>query len=294
MQPRAHMMSFDVEEYFHVEAAAARLSPQAWDDMPSRVEPCVRRILRLLADAECTATFFVLGWLARRQRRIVELIAAAGHEVASHGGQHQMLTRMTPQQFRCDAADSRKLLQDISGQPVLGYRAPTFSLVQPTAWAIDVLAETGYSYDSSIFPIRHDRYGVSDAPRQPHLAAGPGGGRLLEIPPLTWRLWRANIPVGGGGYLRLLPVRAVRAGLRQAQQHGYSGMIYMHPWEIDPHQPRLPMGTLSRWRHRVGLCSAEVKLQSLLGRYRFSDVRSLLPDLMDQAAETRTYGATGS
>jgi polysaccharide deacetylase family protein (PEP-CTERM system associated) len=279
----AHMLSFDVEEYFQVEAAARAVSRDRWDELPPRLPAAVDRVLELLASHRVVATFFVLGWVAEHQPPLVRRIADAGHEIASHGTDHRMIGRLTPEEFRRTLIDSRRLLEDITGRPVLGYRAPTFSLTRASAWAIDLLAEAGYAYDSSVFPVRHDRYGVPDAPRFAHRAVGPGGGSLLEIPPVTLRLAGMNWPVGGGGYLRLLPVRLVGAALNKAARGGHQGMIYLHPWEFDPGQPVLPMGRLGTWRHRVNLHRTADKLAWLLHRHRFTSVRDsgLLPAVPD-------------
>jgi len=289
--PPVHILSFDVEEYFQVEAAAACVPRDTWDSIPRRLEPAVARILDMLAARRTSATFFVLGWVARRDPDLVRRIAAAGHEIASHGMEHRMIGRQGPEEFRRDVRDSRRLLSDLAGQPVLGYRAPTFSVTHKTAWAIDVLAEEGYEYDSSVFPVRHDRYGVPEAPASPHRAVGPGGGSLLEIPPLTLRLAGMNLPVGGGGYLRLLPVRVVAWALARAEDAGQRGMIYLHPWELDPDQPVLPMRRLSRWRHCVGLRRTAAKLAWLLDRFRFAGVRQCRDALAAAAQQTFTYGS---
>ena len=287
----AHMLSFDVEEYFHVEAAAeAGLCREQWNSFPKRLAPCLDCILQLLAEHQVSATFFVLGWVARHERILIRQLAEAGHEIASHGMDHSMITRLTPDKFRRDVLDSRRLLEDISGQPVIGYRAPTFSIMHQTAWALDVLAEAGFLYDSSIFPIRHDRYGVPDAPTSAHRAVGPAGGTILEIPPLTMRLLRINWPVGGGGYLRLLPVRLIGRALRTAKRRGRPGILYLHPWELDPGQPILPMPPITRWRHRLGLSRTERKLRWLLKRFRFTSVRQCMDTLTITAQQRYIYG----
>ena len=288
----SHMLSFDVEEYFQVEAAAiGGVGPEQWDSFQKRLAPCVDRILQLLSDYGASATFFILGWVAQHEGDVVRRIAGAGHEIASHGMSHSMLHRLTPERFRDELLQSRKLLEDISGRPVVGYRAPTFSITHQTAWAIDVLAETGYRYDSSIFPVRHDRYGVPDAPRFIHHAIGPGGGKVLEIPPLTLRAMRMNWPVGGGGYLRLLPVSLVVHALNKAQKTGRPGMIYLHPWELDPGQPILPMGRFTRWRHRVNLRKTDAKLRRLLQKFKFLSVVESLKVCAGDIRQTYTYGA---
>lgn len=285
-----HMLSFDVEEYFQVEAAAARLPAKEWELWPDRLAPAVDQILELLDEYRAKATFFVLGWVAEHQPEIVRRIACAGHEIASHGVSHRMLHGMTPQEFRGELTDSRSRLEDLGGRPVVGFRAPTFSVTTRTSWALDVLAEMGFLYDSSIFPIRHDRYGVPGAPRWAHWARGPGGGRILEIPPLVLRIAGWNVPIGGGGYLRLFPVRLVTCALRAAERAGWPGMIYVHPWELDPGQPELPMSRLSRWRHRVGLSRTDRKLRHLLRQFAFHPVRDMLPSLQVADAEEHSYG----
>jgi len=274
-----HILSFDVEEYFQVEAAAKSISHAQWNSLERRLQPAVELILQLLNEYNASATFFVLGWVARHESKVVNMIADAGHEIASHGMRHTMLEKLTPQQFRAELEDTRKMLEDISGQPVIGFRAPTFSITHRTAWAIDILSEMGYEYDSSIFPICHDRYGVPDAPGYVHYAIGPSGGKLLEIPPLTVRLLRRNLPVGGGGYLRILPVRLVIAALNSAEKNGQCGMIYLHPWEFDDAQPVLPMSRLSQWRHRVNLKRTEGKLRKLLEHFKFVSASCLLNTL---------------
>lgn len=286
-----HMLSFDVEEYFQVEAAAeGGVRPQMWDSFPKRLEPCVDHILELLADAQVLATFFVLGWVARHEPGVVRRIAQAGHEIASHGMTHAMLNRLTAEQFRQELIESRRLLEDISSQAVLGYRAATFSLVRQTAWAFDVLSEEGFLYDSSVYPVKHDRYGVPDAPRYVHHAVGPAGGSVLELPPLTLRLLRSNWPVGGGGYLRLLPIRVIGRALKVSQRAHHPSMMYLHPWELDSAQPVLPMSRLNRWRHRVGLARSENKLRWLLKHFAFSSVRQCLDIVTKTTQQRYVYG----
>ncbi len=270
------MLSFDVEEYFQVEAAAAGIDGREWDSFEKRLSPCVERILELLARFETTGTFFILGWVAIHERAVVRRIVEAGHEIASHGMKHRMIGTLTPEEFRQDVQASKKILEDISGKPILGYRAPTFSVTRRTLWALDILAQTGFQYDSSIYPIRHDRYGIPDAPRFIHTAEGSAGEKILEIPPLTFRFAGMNWPVGGGGYLRLFPKILVAAGLSQAERRQQPGMLYLHPWEFDPDQPRLPMSHFSRFRHRVGLRKTERKFKSLLRHYAFSSVQKVL------------------
>lgn len=286
-----HLLSFDVEEYFQVEAAArCGIGRDDWAGLAPRLGPAVDRILQALSDHQASATFFVLGWVAEHEPEVVRRIARAGHEIASHGCGHQMLQHLEPDDFRRDLLDSRRLLEDLSGRPVIGYRAPTFSVTRDTAWAFDVLAETGYRYDSSVFPIHHDRYGVPNAPAAAHRAVGPAGGTILEVPPLTCRLAGVNWPVGGGGYLRLLPVRVVGRAMRRAARKGRPALLYLHPWELDPDQPALPMPWSARLRHRIGLRRTERKLRWLLARFRFSGLASQIDSLAASAAETFAYG----
>ncbi len=281
-QDIVHMLSFDVEEYFHVEAAADIDATQ----FPSRLESDVDRVLDLLTGFDVSATFFVLGKVAETEPVLIRRIAQAGHEIASHGMSHTMISRLTPDQFRQEAATSKTMLEDLVGQEVTGYRAPTFSITRQTAWALDILADVGFRYDSSIFPIRHDRYGVPGAPADVHIAVGPGGGRIYEIPPLTRRVLGMNFPVGGGGYLRLLPVHITARVLRHTRR---PGMIYLHPWELDANQPVMPMGMFKRWRHRVGLGRTESKLRYLLENFSFSSVDRLWPTLTEHSAEKFDY-----
>ena len=292
-----HMLSFDVEEYFQVEAAArGGMRPEHWDSSQRRAGPPVDRILQLLADHGASATFFILGWMARHEPEVVRAVADAGHEIASHGMSHAMLHCLTPEAFRAELLDSRKLLEDISGRQIIGYRAPTFSITKRkngkkanTAWALDVLADAGYHYDSSVFPVRHDRYGWRGAPRYAHQAVGPGGGRIIEIPPTTLRTMGMTLPVGGGGYLRLLPVALVSLALKRAAARGQAGMIYLHPWELDPDQPVTPMGRLARWRHRVGLHKTEDKLTRLMRRWSFLSAAEYLSRHGQQVTREYAY-----
>jgi polysaccharide deacetylase family protein (PEP-CTERM system associated) len=272
-----HILSFDVEEYFQVQAAAeGGVRVEDWSNYACRLAEPIDRILSLLAEHETKATFFVLGWVAANEPEIVQQIAAAGHEVASHGMNHRMLGEMTPEEFRTDLVDSRKRLEDLSGRSIIGYRAPTFSITRETAWALDVLADEGFRYDSSIFPIRHDRYGIPGAPRWMHRAVGPGGGEVIELPPLTSKWLGMNLPVGGGGYLRLLPRGMVRRAIARADRAGQRAMIYLHPWEFDSGQPVLPMSRASRFRHRVNLSRTESKLRGLLGRFEFTSAEAVI------------------
>jgi polysaccharide deacetylase family protein (PEP-CTERM system associated) len=268
--------SVDVEDYFHVEAFRHVVEPADWGSMEQRVEPNTRRLLGLLNEFDVEATFFVLGWVAEREPELVKDILEAGHEVGIHGYDHRPITTMTPSGFREDIRRAKGIVEDITGQPVLGYRAPTYSVVKDTLWALDVMLEEGLRYDSSIFPIVHDRYGIPDAQRYPWVEER-GDDRLSEFPISTIRLWGRNLPFVGGGYLRLLPMRYVRWGMRRVtRSEGRPTMLYVHPWEIDPGQPVLEVGRLARIRHYHGLGRVEDRLRELLREFRFGTVRSVL------------------
>ncbi len=258
-------VSIDVEDYFHIESAYRVVGPSRWGDWPPRVVANVERLLGLFEKHQQKGTFFILGHVAREHPRVPRIIAAAGHEIASHGSNHDRLHRLNPARFREDLLASKKLLEDLTGKPVLGYRAPTFSVTRQTAWALDVLAESGFAYDASIFPVRHPLYGVPDAPDRPFIATGPGGASLLEIPPLTWSLTASKkLPVAGGGYFRLLPLWFMRRGLRQAAAQGRPAILYFHPWEFDPDQPRMPLSFTGRLRTYTGLKSALANLDRIM------------------------------
>lgn len=286
-----HMLSFDVEEYFHCEVYRQAIGPSRWHEWPSRVEAQMDALLALLAETGTRATFFVLGRIAEGHPGIVRSLVAAGHEVACHSDMHEMVTRLDADSFARDAQACKARLEDLAGQPVLGYRAPTFSVMRRSAWAVDVLAELGFAYDSSVQPVRHDRYGVPDAPPVAHWAVGPGGGRILEIPPMTRRLAGRNIPLGGGGYFRLLPVAVFDRSLRAWARAGRPAMLYLHPWEFDPDQPGPPISLLSRFRHRVNLHRTAGRLRRLLARHAFAPVRDLLDALRPAATVEFPYAS---
>jgi len=266
----ANAISCDLEDYFQVESLRGVVPRERWESMPPRLERNTERVLALLDEAGVRATFFVLGWCAERFPGLVKRIAEAGHEIASHGHSHQMITEQSPEEFRADVRRAKALLEDLSGQPVLGYRAPTFSITERTLWAVDILAEEGYAYDSSIFPIRHDRYGIPSAPRHLHIRQGRDGASLVEFPPTTVRVLGCNLPVAGGGYLRLLPVGLVVWALRSVNRRGWPAIVYFHPWELDAEQPRLPVRGLSRFRHYVNLHRTAAKLRFVLARLPFT------------------------
>jgi polysaccharide deacetylase family protein (PEP-CTERM system associated) len=269
-------MTVDVEDYFHVSAFDAVVSRDSWSTRESRVEANTDRLLDLFDAAGVRGTFFILGWVAERCPSLVQRIAARGHELASHGYHHQLLYRLTPDEFRGDVRRARALIEDVSGTRVSGYRAPSFSVVKSTLWALDVLLEEGYRYDASIFPVHHDRYGIPDAERHAHQVARAGGS-LVEFPGSTVRLAGTNLPIAGGGYFRLLPYAWTRWGIRRVNRVEKKPVVfYLHPWEIDPDQPRIPVGLTTRLRHYSGLSRTEHRLARLMREFRFDSIRALL------------------
>jgi polysaccharide deacetylase family protein (PEP-CTERM system associated) len=263
--------SFDVEEHHRIEAAVGlSVTPDLQAEYGRRMEATTRRLLDQLAAAGAKATFFVVGQISCTHPALVRAMHEAGHEVGSHSWDHRRVHRFTPESFREDVRRGKDALEQVTGAAVQGYRAPTFSVVRETGWAVDVLAECGIAYDSSVFPVRHDRYGIPDAPRGPFRALGRER-EILELPPVTYRVAGFNLPVAGGGYFRLFPLAMMRAGLRQvARSRPPSvGMLYFHPWEFDPDQPRLPLKRVPRWRTYVGIGRTTRRLGQLLAGYTF-------------------------
>lgn len=277
------VLSFDLEEHHRIEAAVNYDCPAGLRAAYGvRMETATRRLLDLLAEHNAKATFFTVGQIAIAYPQLIRDIHAAGHEIASHSWDHRRVHRLTPDEFAEDLRQSKDTLEQVCGEAVYGYRAPTFSIVRETGWAIDVLAEAGFAYDSSIFPVRHDRYGIPDAPRTPFVAVGQRE-RLLELPPTTLRHFGFNLPVAGGGYFRLFPLKLLEAGVRQVRKlQPSAAMLYFHPWEFDPDQPRLPLGRLSRWRTYVGIKSSLKRLGRLLSRHRFVRAMDVVDDLRDK------------
>ncbi len=265
----------DVEEHFHANVFDRVVPISQWDRHPSRVVANTDRLLELLAAHQVTATCFTVGWVAERFPGLIRRMAAQGHELASHTWWHRRVFAGTPEQFREDVRRSKALLEDQAGTAILGFRAPSFSIRPGCEWAFDILLEEGYRYDSSIFPIRRPGYGYPGAPAEPYYLSRPAG-RLLEIPMATWSVLGLRVPAAGGGYLRQLPLGVIRHAFRQLERRGSPGMFYVHPWEIDPDQPRLPVGTLSRIRHYRNLERTLPALETLLGEFRFGSVRDWL------------------
>jgi polysaccharide deacetylase family protein (PEP-CTERM system associated) len=276
------VLSFDVEEHDRIEAAAKlKHIPTSRAEYSVRMERTTREILGVLAEANTPATFYIVGEIARTHPGLVRDIASAGHEIGTHSWDHRRVHTFTPETFREDLQRSIEALEDVSGTPVWGYRAPTFSVMRQTAWAVDVLADVGLRYDSSIFPVHHDRYGVPDAPRTPFVVTGPNR-EILELPLTTFRLAGQNLPVAGGGYFRLFPLGFMKAGIGQlAKQNSPLAMLYFHPWEFDPTQPKLPLGRLSKWRTYVGISKSFTRLKRLIATYpgQFTRARDVVENL---------------
>jgi len=271
-------MTVDVEDYFQVSAFDSVVSRDDWDRSESRVRQNTERLLEMFAGHGIQATFFVLGWVAERFPGLVRAIANQGHEIASHGFEHRLVYEQTPEQFRADLRRARIALEAASGQPIFGYRAPSYSITQKSLWALDVLIEEGYLYDASIYPIHHDRYGIPDSPRHIHQIVRPSGS-IWELPGSTVRLGGMNLPIGGGGYFRILPYEWTRRGIQRLNTiEGQPAIFYLHPWEVDPDQPRLPAPLLSRFRHYRNLAATAPRLTRLMRQFSFGPVSTILSD----------------
>lgn len=272
--PITNALTIDVEDYFHVTVFERTVLRSAWGTLESRVVSSTERLLSLLGNT--TATFFVLGWVAERYPELVRTIANAGHEIASHGSEHRLVYHQTPDAFRADVRRAKAVLESITGVEVEGYRAPSFSITTRSLWALDVLLEEGYRYDSSIFPIRHDRYGIPSSPRHPYVVHRPAG-TLLEVPGSTTTIGPLNLPVAGGGYFRILPYAWTHWGIERINHlERRPAVFYLHPWEIDPAQPRLPAGWLGRFRHYRNLHKTEERLRRLLQDFHFASMACVL------------------
>ncbi len=266
-----HLFTVDVEEYFQVTALAGSVPREEWDVLPRRVGASVDLLLGLLDRHEALATFFVLGWVAERDPALVRRIASAGHEVASHGWSHRPVTRLTPQEFRREVRASKELLEELSGRPVMGYRAPSFSITPGREWAFDVLLEEGYAYDSSLFPIRRREYGYPGCEPVPHRIQRSEGS-ILELPMVTTVIGGIRLPAAGGAYFRQLPYALTRRAFREQSARGNSAVFYIHPWELDPDQPRLNAPLMARLRHYRGLERTRRRLERLLSEFRFTSI----------------------
>jgi polysaccharide deacetylase family protein (PEP-CTERM system associated) len=271
-------MTIDVEDYFHVSVFDGIIPRVEWARMESRVTRNTERLLDILDEFDVHGTFFVLGWVAERNRGLVESIARRGHEIASHGYAHRLVYDQTPTAFAEDVRRAKTILEDASGRRVRGYRAPSYSITPRSLWALDVLLQEGYEYDSSIFPIRHDRYGIPVSDRRPYRIER-SLGTLVEVPGSTVRVGPLNLPVAGGGYFRILPYTWTRWGIGRVNQRERRPVVfYLHPWEIDPDQPRLHAGRLGQFRHYRNLHLTEQRLRRLLTDFHFGPVETVVSD----------------
>jgi polysaccharide deacetylase family protein (PEP-CTERM system associated) len=280
-------LSVDVEDYFHAEAVAAHTGRQDWDGMKSRVVASTHRVLDLLNVHHTRATFFVLGWVAERFPELVREIQDGGHEVGCHSYWHRLVYTLTPQEFREDTCRAKDAIEAATGAKVIGYRAPSFSITGDSLWALDILAKLGFEYDSSIFPIRHDFYGIPNHPRFLCRYEGSDAARLVEFPMSTMRIASMNFPFGGGGYLRMLPQRYTRRAFRRVnEQEKRPAIAYLHPWEIDPEQPRLNLPLKSRLRQYTNLSGMKARVEMLLRNFRFVPLCELLTQESQEAVQS--------
>lgn len=272
-------LTIDVEDYYQVSAFESVVSHQDWDLYESRVERNTHHILDLLDEHPTKATFFVLGWVAERFPSLVRAIHDRGHEIASHGYSHRRIYTQVPEHFREETRRAKEITEDTIGRSVIGYRAASYSITRESLWAVDILQEEGFEYDSSIFPIHHDSYGIPDHPRFLHWVSGDKGKGLIEFPISTLRIAGMNIPIAGGGYLRFFPYPFTRWGIQQLNQKEHQPVVvYLHPWEIDPEQPRIRAKLRSRFRHYCNLKKTEGRLMGLLRVFRFGTMAEVLRD----------------
>ncbi len=270
-----HILSFDVEEYFHVELAK-RAGIEHTKDFPRRIRIGLEFILKTLSERNIKATFFILAKLAKSERTLIKEIANEGHELACHSMHHKMITQMTQNAFLNDTISSKKLIEDIIGKQIIGYRAPTFSIVPKTLWALDELIKANFAYDSSVYPVKHDIYGIPDAPTIIHKAITPSGQQIYELPLMTRQIGKVNIPVGGGGYFRLFPLSLIANAIRKYEKQKQSAVLYFHPWEFDANQPAMPMPFISKLRHRIGLRRTRAKFKALISQFDFTSADEII------------------
>ena len=269
-------LTIDVEDYFHVSAFAHNIKRDDWDRYPSRVGYNTCRLLDLLDEFKVKATFFVLGWVAEKNPALIKEIDFRGHEVACHGYSHQLVYNQTRDSFRYETIHAKTIIQEIIQKPVLGYRAASYSITDASKWALDILVEAGFLYDSSIFPIRHDRYGIPNAVDVPHKYNTEYGNTIVEFPLSTAKLFGVKLPIAGGGYFRLYPYKVTKAGLMQLNKNNKTFIFYIHPWEIDPNQPKIRSNILSKFRHYNNLDKCEGRMRKLIAEFRFSTAFDVL------------------
>lgn len=276
MEPITNALTVDVEDYFQVAALKEAVDPADWPNMEYRVEQNTDRLLALFNEHRVRGTFFVLGWVAERSPDLIRRIQAQGHEIASHGYSHELVYNQTPETFRNETRKSKQILEDILGKPVTGYRAASYSITAQSLWALDILCDEGFTWDSSIFPVHHDRYGMPGTPHAPYTLRAPNGKTLTEFPLSTCPVGNYRLPVAGGGYFRLFPYWLSQWGLGKINRMGQPFIFYLHPWEIDTGQPRLKVKPFSRFRHYNNLDKCMNRLERLLGDFQFGSVSDVL------------------
>jgi len=288
MENNAFYLTVDVEEYYHAEAFSGIIGLSEQNKCPSRVVNNTLELIRLFRECDALGTFFILGSVAEKHPGLIRSIQEAGHEIASHGSGHRMVTRMTPNEFREDVRKSRRILEDITGKPVLGYRAPTFSIVKRTEWAYEILRDEGFRYSSSVFPIHHDRYGWPEFGLSPRKMAVRDDRWIWEFPLSVERIGGVNLPFGGGGYLRLYPMSLTKHFFRRLLRNDRPAVVYVHPWEIDREHPKVAMPVLKRIRHYVGISGMEEKIRDLLRSFPFAR----MDEFIKCASAARVHGFT--
>ena len=272
-------LTVDVEDYFQVSAFAGNINQKDWDSHPLRVENNTHKLLDMFDEYQIKATFFILGWVAERHTELVHEIAKRGHEVACHGYSHQLVYNQSAEVFQEETVRAKNILEDIIQQPVRGYRAASYSITEKSKWALDILAESGFIYDSSIFPVRHDRYGMPDTPEHPYRLETPAGHSIIEFPLSTAKIINYRLPIAGGGYFRLYPYWLSKMGLQQINRQHKPFIFYLHPWEIDPEQPRIDASWFSRFRHYNNLDKCEARLRNLMTDFQFGTTWEVLNTL---------------
>jgi polysaccharide deacetylase family protein (PEP-CTERM system associated) len=271
-------LTFDLEDYMHVSAFADHMPAAEWNDRVSRLEHNTDKLLEMLDSSRCSATFFVLGWVAQKYPQVIQRIASLGHEIACHSMWHRLVSDLTPAEFRADTQEAKTLLEDLSSQQVRGYRAPSFSITKKSWWAFEILRDLGFTYDSSIFPVKHPNYGAVEASRFPFVVRTESGN-LVEFPLPTLQVGEKRAPFGGGAYFRILPYAYTRWGIKHMNDRETRPVcVYLHPWEIDGDQPRMKGRLTSRLRHYMGLRGTESKLRNLLRDFQFVPLEVLVEE----------------
>lgn len=272
-------MTIDVEDYYHVSAFAKSINRKDWPDMQSRVEANTDLLIELFSEHNIKATFFVLGWVAERYPQIVRSIIESGHEVASHGYSHQLVYNQSIEEFTDETKRSKQILEDLAQKPVLGYRAASYSITKKSEWALDILHELGFKYDSSIFPVHHDRYGMPGTPQFPYIRKTLKSAEIIEFPISSVKMLGYQLPIAGGGYFRLFPYFFSRFGLNKINKTNNPFVFYLHPWEIDPEQPRIEASLFSKFRHYNNLKKCESRLRQLINDFNFTTVSEVLSEI---------------